>query len=315
MLATRAASGKVLNSIAGRIPWLLGGSADLAGSNNSLIGGAGDFKKGHFEGRNMRWGIREHAMCASSSGMALHGGVRPYAATFFVFTDYARPAIRLAALMGLPVIYLMTHDSIGLGEDGPTHQPIEHLAALRAMPNLSLIRPADPNEVAFAWRVAIERRDGPTMLVLSRQVLPALDQRKFGGAEGVRKGAYILSKEKGAAPDVILIGTGSEVSLCLEAKEVLVVDGIDARVVSMPSWDLFRTQPQSYRDKVLLPNSRARLAVEAGVAQGWIEWVGEVGDVLAMNGFGVSAPAKVNFEKFGFTARDIAVRAKNLAKK
>jgi transketolase len=314
-LATRAASGKVLNSIAGRIPWLQGGSADLAGSNNSLIGDSSDFEKGHFEGRNMHWGIREHAMCASSSGMALHGGMRPYAATFFVFTDYARPAIRLAALMGLPVIYLMTHDSIGLGQDGPTHQPIEHLAALRVIPNLSLIRPGDANEVAFGWRAAIERRDGPTMLVLTRQGVPVFDQEKLGGAEGVRKGAYVLSREGGAAPDVILIGTGSEVSLCLEAKETLAADGVDARVVSMPSWDLFRAQSQSYRDAVLPPGSKARLAVEAGAAQGWLEWVGEAGDILAMTGFGASAPSEVNFEKFGFTAGNIAARAKKLAGK
>lgn len=311
-IATRAVSGKVLNSIAGRLPWLMGGSADLAGSNNTLISEAGDFLKGSYEGRNMRWGVREHVMCAASSGMSLHGGIRPYAATFFVFTDYARPAIRLAALMEQPVIYLMTHDSIGLGEDGPTHQPVEHLASLRVMPNLSLIRPADANEVAFAWRAAIGRRNGPTMLVLSRQGLPTLDRENLGGAEGVLKGAYILSKEGGEEPDVILIGTGSEVSLCLGAKDMLAVEGVDARVVSMPSWDLFRSQPQSYRDEVLPPGVKARLAVEAGAAQGWLEWVGDSGDVIAMSGFGASAPAKVSFEKFGFTPENIASRAAKL---
>ena len=229
-----------------------------------------------------------------------------------MFTDYARPAIRLAALMEQPVIYLMTHDSIGLGEDGPTHQPVEHLASLRAMPNLSLIRPADANEVAFAWRAAIGRRDGPTMLVLSRQGLPTLDRENLGGAEGVLKGAYVLSKEGGEEPDVILIATGSEVSPCLGAKDMLSVEGIDARVVSMPSWDLFRSQPQSYRDEVLSPGVKARLAVEAGAAQGWLEWVGDSGDVIAMSGFGASAPAEVSFEKFGFTSENIARRAAKL---
>jgi transketolase len=312
-IATRAASGKVLNAIAGSLPWLMGGSADLAGSNNTLIGGAGDFLKGSYGGRNMRWGVREHVMCAASSGMSLHGGVRPYAATFFVFTDYARPAIRLAALMEQPVIYLMTHDSIGLGEDGPTHQPVEHLASLRVMPNLSLIRPGDANEVAYAWRAAIGRRDGPTMLVLSRQGLPTLDREYLGGAEGVMKGAYVLSKEGGEAPEVILIGTGSELSLCLAAKNILVAQGLDARVVSMPSWDLFRAQPQNYRDEVLPPGVKARLAVEAGAAQGWLEWVGDGGEVIAINGFGASAPAKVSFEKFGFTPENIARSAAKLA--
>ena len=311
-IATRAVSGKVLNAIAGNLPSLMGGSADLAGSNNTLISGEGDFLKGSYEGRNMRWGVREHVMCAAASGMSLHGGIRPYTATFFVFTDYARPAIRLAALMGQPVIYLMTHDSIGLGEDGPTHQPVEHLASLRVMPNLSLIRPGDANEVAFAWRAAIERKDGPTMLVLTRQGLPTLDRENLGGAEGVLKGAYILSKEGGEEPDVILIGTGSEVSLCLAAKDMLSVQGVDARVVSMPSWDLFRAQSQSYRDEVLPPGVRARLSVEAGASQGWLEWVGDAGGVIAMSGFGASAPAKVSFEKFGFTPENIARRAAKL---
>ncbi|MEE9256135.1 MAG: transketolase [bacterium] len=310
--ATRAASGKVLNAIAQDIPWLQGGSADLAGSNNSLISGEADFARGSFEGRNMRWGVREHVMCAASSGMALHGGMRPYAATFFVFTDYARPAIRLAALMKLPVIYLMTHDSIGLGEDGPTHQPVEHLASLRAVPNLSLIRPADANEAAYAWRAAIERREGPTMLVLTRQSLPIFDREKLGSPEGVLKGAYVLSKERGGVPDAILIGTGSEVCLCLDAQEILAREGVDARVVSMPSWDLFRAQPESYRVEVLPPGVKARLAVEAGAAQGWSEWIGDSGGTVCMSGFGASAPAKVAFEKLGFSAENVASRAKKL---
>ncbi len=310
--ATRSASGKVLNAIAKKIPWLLGGSADLGSSNNSLLSGSENFGRGNYAGRNLRWGVREHVMCSASSGMALHGGVRPYAATFFIFTDYARPALRLAAMMGLPVIYIMTHDSIGLGEDGPTHQPVEHLASLRAMPNMSVIRPADSNEVAYAWRAAIERRDGPTMLVLTRQNLPICDRNRTGGAEGVRKGAYVLVKEKGGKPEVILIGTGSEVPLCVEAHEKLAQEGVDTRVVSMPSWDLFRKQPQEYRDEVLPPEVSARVAVEAGAAQGWLEWVGSEGDVVAMDSFGASAPAKVNFEKFGFTAENVAGRAKRL---
>ncbi|MEE9240532.1 MAG: transketolase [bacterium] len=310
--ATRSASGKVLNAIAEKIPWLLGGSADLGSSNNSLLSGSENFGRGNYAGRNLRWGVREHVMCSASSGMALHGGVRPYAATFFIFTDYARPALRLAAMMGLPVIYIMTHDSIGLGEDGPTHQPVEHLASLRAMPNMSVIRPADSNEVAYAWRAAIERRDGPTMLVLTRQNLPICDRNRTGGAEGVRKGAYVLVKEKGGKPEVILIGTGSEVPLCVEAHEKLAQEGVDTRVVSMPSWDLFRKQPQEYRDEVLPPEVSARVAVEAGAAQGWLEWVGSEGDVVAMDSFGASAPAKVNFEKFGFTAENVAGRAKRL---
>ncbi len=310
--ATRSASGKVLNAIAEKIPWLLGGSADLGPSNNSLLSGSENFGRGNYAGRNLRWGVREHVMCSASSGMALHGGVRPYAATFFIFTDYARPALRLAAMMGLPVIYIMTHDSIGMGEDGPTHQPVEHLASLRAMPNMSVIRPADSNEVAYAWRAAIERRDGPTMLVLTRQNLPICDRNRTGGAEGVRKGAYVLVKEKGGKPEVILIGTGSEVPLCVEAHEKLAQEGVDTRVVSMPSWDLFRKQPQEYRDEVLPPEVSARVAVEAGAAQGWLEWVGSEGDVIAMDSFGASAPAKVNFEKFGFTAENVAGRAKRL---
>ncbi len=311
-MATRAASGRVLNSLAGVLPWLMGGSADLAPSNNSLIKGSGDFQKGRYGNRNVRWGVREHLMCAASSGMALHGGVRPYAATFFIFTDYARPAIRLAALMGLPVIYVMTHDSIGLGEDGPTHQPIEHLASLRAMPGLCLIRPADANEVACAWRAAVERSDGPTMLVLTRQALPIVDRAKTAGAEGLLRGAYVLSGERGREPDIVLVGTGSEVALVLEAQGKLTDLGVDARVVSMPSWELFRAQPGAYRDSVFPPRARARLAVEAGSPMGWHEWVGEAGEVIGINRYGASAPAKENFRRFGFTVENVVERARKL---
>jgi transketolase len=311
-VATRVASGRVLNSIAGTIPWLMGGSADLAPSTETLLSKSGDFEKDAYGNRNMHWGVREHVMCGASSGMALHGGIRPYAATFFVFTDYARPAIRLAALMALPVIYVMTHDSIGLGEDGPTHQPVEHLASLRAMPNLTIIRPADANEVVYAWQAAMERNAGPTMLVLTRQGLPVLDRAKTGPANGVLKGAYVLSRERGVLADLLLIASGSEVQLAMDAKARLAVNGVDARVVSMPSWELFREQPQHYRDEILPPQISSRLAIEAGVSHGWCEWVGGSGAVIGIDRFGASAPARENFANFGFTAENVAARALQL---
>jgi transketolase len=311
-IATRAAGGKILNAIAAKVPFLLGGSADLAPSTRTLIDGGGYFAKGNFVGRNIAWGIRELAMCAGSSGMALHGGLRPYASTFFIFTDYARPAIRLAALMELPVVYAMTHDSIGVGEDGPTHQPVEQLASLRAIPHLCVIRPADANECAYAWRAAMLRTGGPTMLVLSRQNLPVLDRSRFAGASGLLKGAYVLSKEKRNAPHLILIATGSEVHLALSAQEELAAHGVDARVVSMPSRELFRAQPQCYRDEVLPPEVKARLAVEAGSPIGWMEWVGERGDVIGIERFGASAPDKDVFRHYGFTVENVVTRAKKL---
>ncbi|HWP59424.1 MAG TPA: transketolase [Candidatus Acidoferrales bacterium] len=311
-IATRTAAGKVLNSFAAKTPWLVGGSGDLAPSTRTLIEGESYFARGAYHGRNIAWGVREHAMCAASSGITLHGGLRAFAATFFVFTDYARPAIRLAALMELPVIYVMTHDSIGLGEDGPTHQPVEHLASFRAMPHMCVIRPADANEVAYAWRAALGRRSGPTMLVLTRQNLPVFDRAELAGAEGLLRGAYVLAKEKGRRPDVILIGTGSEVQLVLAAQKELGRQGVDARVVSMPSWELFREQPKSYRDEVLPPEIKARLAVEAGSPLGWGEWVGEKGDVIGMTTFGASAPEKALFEHFGFTVENVVARAKRL---
>ncbi|MBI4619632.1 MAG: transketolase [Desulfobacterales bacterium] len=311
-IATRAASGKVLKAFADKIPWLMGGSADLSPSTKTLIDESQYFAKGKYTIRNIAWGVREHNMCAACSGMALHGGVRPYAATFFIFTDYARPAIRLAAMMGLPVIYVMTHDSIAVGEDGPTHQPVEQLASLRAIPNICIIRPADANEVAYAWRTAIMRRHGPTMLVLSRQSLPVFDRSKMTSAEELLKGAYILSREKGTVPDMILIATGSEVQLIVDAQEKLASDKIDARVVSMPSWELFMEQPQSYRDEVLPPEVKARLAVEAGSPQGWHYWVGDDGDVIGITKFGASAPYKENFKHYGFTVENVVARAKML---
>ena len=311
-MATRVASGKVLNSFAPKLPWLMGGSADLAPSTKTLIDDSTYFSKEHCEKRNIAWGVREHAMAACCSGMALHGAIRPYAATFFIFTDYARPAIRLASLMELPVIYVMTHDSIGVGEDGPTHQPIEHLASLRAMPNIHLIRPADANEVAYAWRAAVQRSDGPTMLVLTRQGLPIYDRSKVAGAEELLRGGYILSRETGGTPDIILMASGSEVQLIMEAQELLAAESIDARVVSMPCWELFSEQSQQYRDQVLPPEVKARLAVEAGVPLGWHQWIGDEGDIIGINKFGASAPAKENFKQYGFTVENVVQRAKKL---
>lgn len=311
-MSTRAASGKVLNVLADRMPWLIGGSGDLAPSTNTLIESSGDFEQGRYENRNLHWGVREHGMCGACSGMALHGGVRPYAATFLIFTDYARPAIRLAAMMRLPVIYLMTHDSIGLGEDGPTHQPIEQLASLRAIPHLWVIRPADANEVAWAWRAAIGRRDGPTLLALTRQALPILDRDGLGGAEGTLRGAYVLARERGSVPEIILMASGSEVQLVLDAQQKLAAAGIDARVVSMPSWELFRQQPPGYRDEVLPLVTRARLAVEAAASLGWCEWVGEHGKVIAIDRFGASAPYRENFARLGFSADRVVEWAKML---
>ena len=311
-LATRAASGKVLNSFAQKIPWLVGGSADLSPSTKTLIDRSDYFSKGGYAHRNIAWGVREHAMCGCSSGMALHGGIRPYAATFFIFTDYARPAIRLAALMKLPVIYVMTHDSIGLGEDGPTHQPVEQLASLRAMPNLCVIRPADANEVRYAWHAAMLRRQGPTMLVLSRQGLPICDRSSLAGAEGLLKGAYVLSKEQTGLPDIILLASGSEVHLLLHAQQQLAQSGIAVRVVSMPSWELFCEQLPSYRNQVILPGVRARLAVEAGSPLGWREWVGDAGDIIGVAQFGASPPAKEIFKHYGLTVEHIVERAKQV---
>jgi transketolase len=280
-----------------------------------LIDESSYFSKSDYKKRNIAWGVREHTMAASCSGMALHGGVRPYAATFFIFTDYARPAIRLSALMGLPVIYVMTHDSIGVGEDGPTHQPSEHLASLRAMPNRRVIRTADANEVSYAWRAAIERTGGPSMLVLTRQGLPIFDRTKMAGAENLFRGGYVLAKEKGIRPDVILMGSGSEVQLILQAQEELARENVDARVVSMPCWELFLEQTQEYRDQVLPPEVKARLAVEAGSPLGWHRWVGNQGDIIGITVFGASAPAQENFKRYGFTVDNVVQRAKKMVGK
>ncbi len=310
-MATRQASGKVLNAISPSLPTLLGGSADLAPSTNTLIKGEGDFSRGNYAARNFHFGVREHGMGAILNGMALSGLI-PYGATFFIFSDYLRPALRLAALIEAHSIFVFTHDSIFLGEDGPTHQPIEHLPALRAIPNLSLIRPADANETAVAWRVAIEHRGGPVALCLTRQALPIIDRSKFGAAEGLARGAYVLADAQGKTPEVILVASGSEVAPALEAYEKLTGEGVAARLVSMPSWDLFEKQPQSYRDEVLPPDVTARLAIEAAAPFGWERYVGTRGDVIGMKRFGASAPAKVLAERFGFTSANIVWRAHEL---
>lgn len=303
--ATRAASGKVLEGLAQRVPELVGGSADLTPSNNTRPSFFTDFQKDTPQGRYLRFGVREHGMGAILNGMALYGGVIPYGGTFLVFSDYMRPAIRLAALSHLGVIYVFTHDSIGLGEDGPTHQPIEHLAALRAIPNLAVIRPADANEVTYAWKVALERRHAPTALILSRQNLPVLDRARYASAEGLQRGAYILADLGKGEPQIALIASGSEVALIVEAGEKLAEAGYAVRLISFPSWELFEAQEESYRAQVLPPRLKARLAVEAGVRQGWERYLGEKGNIISLERFGASAPGKVLFEQFGFTVENV----------
>jgi transketolase len=296
-IATRAASGMALNVVADRVPELLGGSADLTGSNKTDLKGEADVQKANgYNGRYIRFGVREHGMGAIMNGMALHGGIIPYGGTFLVFADYMRPSIRLASLMGAGVIYVFTHDSIGLGEDGPTHQPVETLASLRVIPNLATIRPADPYETTVAWKVAIGRRQAPTALALTRQGLPLLDPAK---TEGLRNGAYTLVDVED--PQVILMGTGSEVHIAIEAQKMLAEKGVAARVVSMPSWELFDAMPQSYKDEVLPPSVTARVAIEAAVAMGWEKYVGCEGKVVALNHFGASAPYQTLYQEFGLT--------------
>ena len=310
-IATRAASGKALNAIAKKVPWLLGGSADLAGSNNTNLDGGGDYEAGNYGGRILHFGVREHAMGSVMNGMTLHGGVRVFGGTFLIFSDYMRPPIRLASLMEQPTIYVFTHDSVGLGEDGPTHQPIEQLAALRAIPGLVDLRPADANETVEAWRFAMEHTEGPVFMALTRQALPHLDRSFLAPASGLRKGAYVLADaEGGGDPDVILIASGSEVSVALEARDRLRGEGIGARVVSMPSWALFCQQPKQYRDEVLPPSVRARVAVEAASTMGWASWVGADGAVVGITHFGSSAPAKRIFEELGFSAENVAAKAR-----
>jgi transketolase len=310
-IATRAASGKVINALAAALPELLGGSADLAESNQTFIEGGGDFEAATPEGRNMRYGVREHAMASAMNGIAL-SGLRPFGGTFLIFSDYARPAIRLAALMGQPVVYVFTHDSIFLGEDGPTHEPIEQLAALRAIPNLVVLRPADAHETAHAWRVAIARTQGPTALALTRQKLPVLAEAAARAEDGVPRGGYVLADAEGGEPDLLLLATGSEVHLLLAAQKLLAADGIHARVVSLPSFELFAAQPAEYRDAVLPPTVVRRLAVEAARPFGWERWVGPAGDVLGLDRFGESGKYEDLAAHFGFTAEGVAARARAL---
>ena len=310
-LATREASSKALNALAPNVPWLLGGSADLAPSTKTLLVGAdaGAQSAASPGGRNLHFGVREHAMAAISNGLALCK-LRPYASTFLIFCDYLKPALRLSSLMELPVVYVFTHDSIGVGEDGPTHQPVEQLAAMRSTPGVVVIRPCDANETVSAWKVALENRHGPTCLVLTRQSLATLDRTKFACAEGLAHGGYVLSDSGAAAPQVILIGTGSEVSLCVLAQERLLAEGIPSRVVSLPSWELFERQDKAYKDSVLPPEITARVAVEQASAFGWSRYVGESGALVCMKGFGASAPFGELQKRFGFTVENVVSAAK-----
>lgn len=329
-IATRVAGGKVMNALAPKLPALFGGSADLDSSTHTNLKGLGDFNPAatpgqdtqgsdsagwNYAGRNLHFGVREHAMGAISNGLAVHGGFLPYGSTFLIFSDYMRPAIRLAALMGVHVVHVFTHDSIALGEDGPTHQSVEQLASLRAIPNLTVIRPGDANETAVAWKVAVESTRHPVLLALTRQDVPTLDRTRYASADGVRRGAYVLSDAKDGKPSLILIASGSEVGLILAAADQLQAKGIAVRCVSMPSWELFDAQPQSYRDEVLPPPVTARLAVELGVAQGWSRYIGEQGDMLGIDRFGASAPAEVLLREYGFSVDNVVRRASALLNK
>ncbi|HAO78694.1 MAG TPA: hypothetical protein DCQ92_06900 [Verrucomicrobia subdivision 3 bacterium] len=326
-MATRAASGKVLNAIARKLPWLIGGSADLDPSTRTALEAMGDFENSRDEagnlqgsagggwsyaGRNLHFGVREHAMGAIANGLAVHGGIIPFTATFLVFADYMRPPIRLAALMEQGVVFVFTHDSIALGEDGSTHQPVEQLASLRAIPQLIVIRPCDANETAVAWRVAVETRNRAVALIFTRQEVPTLDRSQVAAADGLRRGAYVLADAPDGNPDLILIVTGSEVSLIVAAGQKLAESAIGVRIVSMPSWELFDAQSQAYRDSVLPPSMDARLAVEAGVTQGWIKYVGDGGDVIGVDRFGASAPGEIVMREYGFTVDNIYERAMKL---
>ena len=313
-LASRVSSGKVINAIASAVPELIGGSADLTPSNKTWIDSSTAIKPDDFSGRNIHFGVREHGMGAIVNGMAYHKGLIPYSATFLVFSDYMRPAIRISALSKLQSIWVYTHDSIGLGEDGPTHQPVEHLASLRAIPDLVVLRPADANEVSQSWKIALERKDGPTLFALSRQNLPTLDRSQYASAVNVSKGAYTLKDFGSGKPQIILMASGSEVSLIIKAATQLESEGINARVVSFPSWELFNTQDDQYKQSVLDPSIPARIAVEAGVSQGWEKWVGDHGLIIGLDHFGASAPANVLFEKFGFTVENLVDKAKSLIK-
>ncbi len=300
-----------INALAPHLPELFGGSADLAPSNNTWMQDIPAFQSTSPAGRNFHFGVREHAMGAVVNGITWHGGFRPYGATFLVFTDYMRPAIRVGALSHLPSIWVMTHDSIGLGEDGPTHQPVEHLSSLRAIPNLTVIRPCDANEVSEAWKAALMNSNGPTLIALSRQNLPTIDRTNFAPASGLHKGAYVL-KDLGGKAQIILMATGSEVSLIIEAGSRLAAKGLNVRIVSFPSWELFQQQDTAYQNSVLPPSIDIRLAVEAGVTQGWEKWVGGKGKIIGIDHFGASAPASILFNQFGFTVDNIVNAAVQL---
>ncbi|MGE5323665.1 MAG: transketolase [Actinomycetota bacterium] len=312
-LATRDSAGKVLNVLAQNVPWLMGGSADLAPSTKTLLKDSTDFEAGQYSGRNFHFGIREHAMCSILNGMSL-SKVRPYGSSFLIFSDYSKPPMRLAALMELPVIYVFTHDSIGVGEDGPTHQPVEQLASLRAIPGFMVMRPADANEVTEAWKVIMQLRHEPVALVLTRQALPTIDRTKYASAAGVAKGAYVIAEAKGGKPEVILMATGSEVSLCLSAYEQLSAEGRKVRVVSMPSWEVFDKQPADYRESVLPGDVTARISVEQACTMGWARYVGPAGKSIGMKTFGASAPLKELQKKFGFTPEAVVAAARELLK-
>jgi transketolase len=314
-MATRAASGKAINTFATRIPELVGGSADLMLSNNTWIEGGTAFQKDDPAGRYFHFGVREHGMGAVLNGIAYHGGLIPYGGTFLVFSDYMRPAIRIAALSHLPVIYVFTHDSVGVGEDGPTHQPVEHLAALRAIPNLAVIRPADANETLEAWKVALARRDAPTALIFTRQAVPTLDRTVYVPAAELKRGAYTLADIGDKEPELILMASGSEVGLIIEAGMRLAAEGVNLRLVSFPSWELFEMQDTDYREAILPSRVRARLAVEAGVGQGWDRWVGDAGAIIGLERFGASAPGKILFEQFGFSAGNVIAKAQELLRR
>ncbi len=313
-IATRAASGKVINAITSDIPALFGGSADLTGSNKTWINDAEIFDAENYAGRNVHYGVREHAMGAALNGQALHGGIIPFGGTFLIFSDYCRPAIRIAALSHIPSIFVLTHDSIGLGEDGPTHQPIEHLASLRAMPNIQVLRPADANEVAWCWKAAIEYEDGPSLLALTRQALPIFDRTEVNDASLVEKGAYILSDSKSDIPELILMASGSEVQLAMEAQAELRSIDIDSRVVSMPSWEVFEKQDEHYKENVLPKSVKARISIEAASTFGWQKWVGHEGTAIGLDHFGASAPYEEIYEHFGLTSKRIVEEAKKMLK-
>jgi transketolase len=313
-LATRESGGKVITALAGKIPYLLGGDADLSVSTKTGLKGLGNFDGQTGVGRNIRFGVREHAMGGIANGLAYHGGIRPFTATFFCFADYERPALRLAALSHLPVVFVFTHDSIGLGEDGPTHQPVEHLASLRAMPNMWVIRPGDANETAEAWRMALERKTGPTCIVLSRQGVPTQDRSKTAPASEARKGGYVLSDAPGGAPQAILLATGSELPIAVEAQTQLAAAGVRARVVSLPCWEAFAAQSREYQQSVLPSEVPVRVSIEAGATFGWQKWIGDRGVAIGLDRFGASAPDKIIYKELGLTAENVAKTVQGLLK-